>query len=53
MVMTMRIRTVQKAKALPKRPASTSARICEVMIFVCGVVMKMIGDRVVIDREKA
>ena len=45
--------SVQNANALPNRPASTSARICFVMIRVCGVVMKMIGDRVVIDRANA
>lgn len=51
--MTTMMRIVQKAKALPKRPASTSERICDVMILVWGVVMKMIGDSVVMDRENA
>ncbi|CRH63869.1 Uncharacterised protein [Chlamydia trachomatis] len=52
-VMTMMMRIVQNANALPKRPASTSARICDVMIFVWGVVMNTIGDSVVIDLAKA
>ena len=48
--MTMTMRMVQNAKAFPNLPASTSERICEVIILVFGVVMNTIGDRVVIER---
>ena len=50
---TIKINKVQKAKALPNRPESTSAKIFCVMIGVSGVVIKMIGDRVVIECAKA
>ncbi len=50
---TIKISKVQDAKALPKRPESTSAKIFCVMIGVSGVVMKIIGDRVVIECAKA
>ena len=52
-VSTMRMSTVQYAKAFPKRPESTSARICEVMILMPGVVRNTMGDSVVIDRANA
>jgi hypothetical protein len=45
----MKINKVQKAKALPNLPESTSAKILWVMIGVSGVVIKMIGERVVIE----
>jgi hypothetical protein len=51
--MTMTMRMVQNAKAFPNLPASTSERICEVIILVFGVVMNTIGDRVVIERANA
>ena len=50
---TIKINKVQKANALPNLPESTSAKILWVMIGVSGVVMKMIGERVVIEWAKA
>ncbi len=50
---TIKINKVQKANALPKRPESTSAKILWVMIGVSGVVIKMIGDKVVIEWANA
>jgi hypothetical protein len=50
---TMKINKVQKANALPNRPESTSAKILWVMMGVSGVVMKMIGDKVVIEWANA
>jgi hypothetical protein len=49
----MNISKVQNANALPKRPESTSAKIFCVMMGVSGVVIKMIGDKVVIECAKA
>ena len=50
---TMKINKVQKAKALPNRPESTSAKILWVIMGVSGVVIKIIGESVVIECAKA
>ena len=52
-IRTIKINNEQKANALPNLPESTSARIFWVMIGVSGVVMKMIGESVVIECAKA
>ena len=52
-VKTMKINKVQKANALPNLPESTSAKILWVIIGVSGVVMKIIGESVVIECAKA
>jgi hypothetical protein len=49
----MAMSKVQNANAYPYRTVSASARINEVRIGVSGVVMKMMGERVVIERAKA
>ena len=52
-VKTIKINKVQNAKALPNLPESTSAKILWVIIGVSGVVIKMIGESVVIEWAKA